>query len=65
MAVLVQIIIPAFIEILLCTIFHNTLITLSSSSKESFAYCAVIFVLCLCMVSPRICKLKKSSKTGS
>ena len=48
----------------ICTISHNTLITLSSSIKGSSVYCAAISVLCWCVVSPRICKLTINRGTG-
>lgn len=47
---------PDNIEIRSLTISHITLITLNLSCEECCVYCAVIFILCLCVVSPRIYK---------
>jgi len=57
-------VVPDIIDFRLCTVSHNTLITLTSSCKESSVYCAVISILYFCVVSSRICKLTKHRETG-
>ena len=57
-------VIPDIINIWLFTICHNTQITPTSSCKENSVYCAVISILCLCVVSPWNCKLTKNRETG-
>jgi hypothetical protein len=52
------------IDIRSLTSSHNTLITLTSLCKESCVYCAVIFILLLCVVSRRICKFTECHHLG-
>jgi len=58
-------VVPDNIEIQSLTSSHNTLITLTSSYKESSVYFFVIFILRLRVVSPRICKFTEYRHLGT